>query len=407
MFVRVSIIAGLLLFTSALAHAEGTFSWRDKRGVRHYSETCPSNENCRPRSFSQKRRYLYTAPDERPSTGGDAEPTTESTAVDGESSGSVEPAGGADGGLATAPAVEASGDGAASSSETPGTNDAPPSTAEPASASSGETTTTAGTSSDTTSTGTASPGSTTPPSGTQSVPVVFQTTFDCADWNQTSGRLGDGDVCSVGDGIAGSGAWTTSNGSGDQIVSAANNPSGGGGKGFRHWRGGGTNNNGGGLTITLPTALSEMWVRFYMRYSAGFAWSGGGPMYTKEHYWGSCGAGCVIFGIQGSNSWGINYNGSVNHPSSLSWAASQGGNVGDGKWHLYEYHLKQNGSAGAIEIWVDGVRYLNATNVSLGSIGWRSFTLGSNQSTVSGCSSGCYTDYDDIAVSTVGRIGPH
>ena len=178
----------------------------------------------------------------------------------------------------------------------------------------------------------------------QGVPLVFQTTFNCPDWNQTMGGA-DGNVCSNGDGIAGAGDWKTSNNTSDLITAAANNPSGGGGKGFRHWRGNGDNNNGGGLAITLPANVTEMWVRLYIRFQAGFSWSGGNPLYTKDNYWGSCGSGCVIFGIQGNHSWGVNYNGGVNHPSSLTWAASQGGNTGDGLWHAYEYHLKQNGSS--------------------------------------------------------------
>ncbi len=239
----------------------------------------------------------------------------------------------------------------------------------------------------------------------QTVPLVFQTTFDCTDWIQGMGG-GDASVCSSGDGIAGSGDWITSSGSKDQIIAAANNPSGSGGKGFRHWRGNGSNNTGGGLTITLPAPVTEMWVRFYMKFSLGFAWSGGAPLYTKDHYWGACGSGCVIFGIQGSNSWGVNYNGSVNYPSSRTWSQSQGGSTGDGQWHLYEYHLKQNGTAATIEIWIDGVRYLNRTNADLGNTPWRSFKLGENQSSVTGCVPDCYTDYDDIAISTTGQIGP-
>jgi hypothetical protein len=217
----------------------------------------------------------------------------------------------------------------------------------------------------------------------------------------------DASVCSSGDGIAGSGDWITVAGSKDQIIAAANNPSGSGGKGFRHWRGDGSNNTGGGLTITVPAPVTEMWVRLYMRYSLGFAWNGGSPIYTKDNYWGSCGGGCVIFGIQGNGSWGVNYNGSVNYSSSRTWAQSQGGNTGDGQWHLYEYHLKQNGSAATVEIWVDGAQYLSEMNADLGSTPWSSFKLGENQATVTGCTPDCYTDYDDIAISTVGRIGPH
>jgi hypothetical protein len=239
----------------------------------------------------------------------------------------------------------------------------------------------------------------------QVVPLVFQTTFNCSDWIQGMGG-GDSSVCASGDGIAGAGDWTTGLGSRDQITVAANNPTGAGGKGFRHWRGNGDNNNGGGLTISLPSPVTEMWVRIYIRYQAGFSWSGGNPLYTKDNYWGSCGSGCVIFGIQGSHSWGVNFNGSVNYSSSLTWAASQGGNTGDGQWHSYEYHLKQNGSAATIEFWFDGVKYMTRTNANLGSTPWSSFILGSNQSAVTGCPSDCFVDYDDIAISTVGYIGP-
>ena len=239
----------------------------------------------------------------------------------------------------------------------------------------------------------------------QTIPLLFQTTFNCADWNQRLGLL-DGDVCAVGDGIAGSGGWTTGSGSVDQITSAANNPSGAGGKGFRHWRGDGQNNCGGGLHISLPVPVTEMWVRVYQRFQSGLGFTPSGqPVYTKDNYWGVCGSGCLIFGIQGNNSWGLNYNGSTNYSSSLTWSASQGGSTGDGRWHEYQYHVKQNGTAGTIELWVDGVRYLHNTAANLGSTPWSAFKLGENEATVAGCASDCYTDYDDLAISATGYIG--
>jgi hypothetical protein len=242
-------------------------------------------------------------------------------------------------------------------------------------------------------------------SAAQAVPLVFQTTFDCPEWIQGMGRS-DASVCGSGDGISGHGDWTTRSGSRDQIIAEANNPSGGGGKGLRHWRGDGANNLGGGLTITLPAPVTEMWVRFYMRYSLGFAWRGGAPIYTKDHYWGACGSGCAIFGIQGNRSWGVNYDGRANYSSSLTWAQSQRAYTGDGEWHVYEYHLKQDGRAGVVEIWVDGVQYLHVNNADLGDKPWSYFRLGENQATVTGCTPDCYTDYDDIAISTTGYIGP-
>lgn len=232
---------------------------------------------------------------------------------------------------------------------------------------------------------------------------LFQTTFDCPDWNQSIG-IGDADVCTTGDGISGSGLWTSSNGSTDRITAAANNPSGLGGKGFRHYRGDGNNNGGGGIRITLPQSTTQMWVRFYMRYSLGFQWSyapDAHPQYTKDLFWNEG----TIFGYQGPG-WGI-YANSTHFTSSLGWYPSQGNSyTGDGKFHCFEYYLQKNGTAGAAALWVDGVQYLNAQSINLGANSWSSFMLGENQAIVVGAgSTDYYTDYDDVVVSTTGRIG--
>jgi hypothetical protein len=251
----------------------------------------------------------------------------------------------------------------------------------------------------------------TAPPGADSPPLpalVFSTTFDCADWDQTLG-LGDADVCAAGDGIAGYGGWTTSNGSVDRITAAANYAGGGGGKGFRHWRGDGTNNNGGALAISLPSPVTEMWVRMHMRYSLGFQWTfapDAHPHYTKDHYWNAGGAGVLIFGYQGG-AWGI-FDGGTAHPSTLDWYTSQGNSyTGDGEFHHYEYHVTQNGAAGQIQIWVDGVQVLDKPGVNLGSTPWTYFALGENQNEPTGAGANdYYTDYDDVAISTAGYIGP-
>ena len=261
---------------------------------------------------------------------------------------------------------------------------------------------------------------------TTSAQLVFQTTFDNTNFPDQHGRTGHhwetsdylydyrGPANTPGypnkTGIGMGGGWFTAlGGKGNQptgddcIIAAANYPGGGGGKGFRHWRGDGTNNNGGGLTITLPSVVTEMWVRFYMRYSLGFAWAHGRPHYSKDHNWR--GPGGFAFGIQGGGGrWGLTQ--AKSYPSTRTWAETMGGNTGDGQWHAYEYHVKQNGANSTIEIWVDGVQYLNETAADLGSTGWQTLLLGSNQNLVTGCSPDCYTDYDDIAISTTGYIGP-
>lgn len=232
------------------------------------------------------------------------------------------------------------------------------------------------------------------------VPTVFQTTFNIPPWTQGGGS----DPAPSGDGIAHA-LDSFPAGFPDQIIAAANYPGGGGGLGYRHYRGNGSNVNGGGLIISFSPAVTEVWVRFYMLYSLGFGFTGSGPIYTKDHYWNQ-GGNYLIFGIQGNHAWGITDISSPNHNGNLSWSGSQGGITGDGLWHLYEYHVKLDNPNSILEIWIDNVRVLNATGLTLGSSPLSWFELGSNQADVTNCNPVCYTDYDDIAISTSGRIGP-
>jgi len=100
----------------------------------------------------------------------------------------------------------------------------------------------------------------------QSLPLVFQTTFNCPEWSQSNG-LTDASVCNSGDGISGNGGWTTSGGSLDQITAAANYSGGGGGRGFRHWVGDGLNNTGGGIRVSW-VGVPEIWFRYYIRFQS-------------------------------------------------------------------------------------------------------------------------------------------
>ena len=196
------------------------------------------------------------------------------------------------------------------------------------------------------------------------------------------------------DAIRHHGDWTAG-GKVDQIIPEANRP-GSAGNGFRHYRGVGDNVNGGGLKITLPHPVREMWVRLYLRFSPGFSWDYGVPQYTKEMYWNVGGGPFLIFGYQGGG-WGLHTStGSVNIPSSANWADTPAG-----QWHLFEYHVRQDG--GVVEMWMNGEQVLSRTGVDLGTSPWGYFALGENQCCVA---TGGYVDYDDVAVSTTGRIGP-
>jgi hypothetical protein len=248
------------------------------------------------------------------------------------------------------------------------------------------------------------------PSPITAATLVWQTTFNCNDWNEKMGLL-DANVCAVGDGISGAGGWATSgHPNGDEITVAANNPAGAGGKGFRHWRGDGQNNNGGGLSINLPAPLPELWVRWYMRYQQGFTWAGGGPQYTKELYFNVDGrAPQHAVGFKGADSFGTTqfFPVSRNIDGGPGWLSGQHGSTGDGLFHVYEIHMKRdtNGVNGVWEAWIDGTRAVLATDVNWGGATFSWFVLGDNQYNPAN-GGDRYTDYDDLAVSATGYIGP-
>jgi hypothetical protein len=231
--------------------------------------------------------------------------------------------------------------------------------------------------------------------------LIFQTTFNCPDWSQVGGL----DPCAVNDGIQPAGGWTGSSGRLDVITAAANNPL-GSGKGFRHMRDPGTNSNGGGIRIIFPPT-GQIWMRFYMRYSAGFSWQYGHPHYTKDINWNVGEYNYKLTGFGDGYFYLHNPNGgSQNLHSSDTWANINGGPVGDGKFHAYETYIKMdtNGSNGELKLWRDGNLVLTRTGLNYGGGTLSSFLMGSNQSYVT--STGSYTDYDDVAISYTGYIGP-
>jgi hypothetical protein len=230
--------------------------------------------------------------------------------------------------------------------------------------------------------------------------LVFNTSFDCPEWNQ----VGGGDPCSSNDGIGRAGDWTAA-GQGDQITASANNPL-GTGRGLRHYRAVGTNSQGGGITISFPST-TQLWVRWYARYSSGFSWRNGSPTYTKDLYFHAGEPGSIIAGFSNGSFYMHSTAGSQNLTSSRSWSQINGGSVGDGRFHCYEMYVKidTNGSNGISKLWVDGQLVSDRSGLNLGTRGpFNSFALGENQSEVT--SSGAYTDFDDVAISLTGYIGP-
>jgi hypothetical protein len=228
------------------------------------------------------------------------------------------------------------------------------------------------------------------------VNLPWSTTYNCSDWNGSGGVNCDS--------LTMHGGWTCE-GQAEQITAAANNSS--AGKGQRHWKGDGQNVNSGGLTIPFNSPQSEIWVRWYMRYQAGFKWSSLG--YDKIIYLDNT----TVPEFYGWDRLNV-YAGGSNHASTTGgWDTvmkageldpATGHRRADGKWHWYEVHLKNNGSSGIIEFWVDGVKYLSQNNASIGT-DFTEVLFGSNQNNPN--NGGCYyVDYDDIAISTTGYIGP-
>lgn len=196
----------------------------------------------------------------------------------------------------------------------------------------------------------------------------------------------------------------------EQITSAANYPGGGGGKGQRHWVGDGSNKNTGGLGISFSSPEPEIWFRWYMRYELGFAWS---PYLGYDKILYVHGAGSeMITGFYGPDKLSIygQHTGDDKHYRcyDCGWETIMGGPTSDGQWHLYEIHLKMdtNGSNGVAEWWVDSVLQLSHANCNFGTVtGINWIGIGSNQGSP-GNNRTMAVDFDDIAISNTGYIGP-
>lgn len=255
-----------------------------------------------------------------------------------------------------------------------------------------------------------------PPSAASA--LYFATTYNCSsDWTEGAGPSPFSSGCTA---EAGNASWMLNhldlagacNGKHDEIVAAANRAAGGGGKGMRHWRCDGFDINGGGMKIDWRTGgvdLTEIYVRFWMRYELGFAWSSGTPGFTKDLYMsGCCGGDEHIFGFH-TGEMSIEQESPARNylTTGSSWATVMGGSTGDGAWHCYEWHdIVGNGSNGTVEIRVDGVQtatYTNATTQS-NSV-WRQIVVGSNQNQPSNGGNAVATDYDDIAISRTAWVG--
>jgi hypothetical protein len=223
----------------------------------------------------------------------------------------------------------------------------------------------------------------------------------------------------------------TSNGY-QQISTAANYPGGAGGRGWRRWVCGATSGNSpstGSITLTIPSNTHEFWLRFYMRWQAGFEWNtANGLFYQKILYLRSGAISAVMdyaaggnmrMTVQGGDGNGTGQNVYDTCSGECGWntmnpgGEMQGNGVrlGDDSWHAVEIHYKdQTGSGtydGVWDLWIDGTLESHVTGINWTTgapVGLSSVQFMINQSTPSN-SVPMYNDIDDIAISNTGYIG--
>ncbi len=245
------------------------------------------------------------------------------------------------------------------------------------------------------------------------ISLPWSTTYNCSDWNAYSEPLN----C---DGMSKGLADTCVDGQYEQITAAANYPHGGGGKGQRHWLGDAVNDCTGGITLSVN--LTEFYMRWYMRWQPGFKWSsyqGYKVIYLYDSSGGTRASGYLNMPeVSGNSGWNIDY---YNERDSThyfdigqnhGWLYIHPNGQADGSWHCYEAHFKAESAGqrnGVYQLWLDGVLVADyhTVNYDLTSKGayWKTIIVGSNQK-VAANGRCMYVDYDDIAISLTGPIGP-
>ena len=165
--------------------------------------------------------------------------------------------------------------------------------------------------------------------------------------------------------------------------------------------------------VTFSPA-SEMWFRYYIRFQSGFTWGRGVNM--KTIYCNRGHPGTFYFGLHDGVIGGhveVDSTGGIgNHYSTVTWAEWQGGAASNGKFHVLEVHARMNSSGraanGVLEFWLDGTRiYGNSTVHFSNSTGaqFSNCAVGENHRDPRN-GADAYVDFDDIAVSATGYIGP-
>jgi len=274
------------------------------------------------------------------------------------------------------------------------------------------------------------------------VALPWSTTFDFSDIYNTAGNDGmyppDGQTLAEAESatnpynVNGSNEYTQVSPEYTQVSPDANYPGGLGGNGLRFWDGDGDNTHSAFPEVFFPSPQTELWFRWYMRYAPGYQWN---PLYYAKHLyiWTQSASNALIPEYYGADNYQIYAeapSGGASYPGNTGWQSiyetpSTYGTASDGSWHCYEIHIKMdtNGTLsnatpanGIAELWIDNVNQFSVTNANfswgdpIAAQGWTYVDIKSNQSSPDNGTTrtqvGSYVDYDDIVISTTGRIGP-
>jgi hypothetical protein len=265
----------------------------------------------------------------------------------------------------------------------------------------------------------------------------WSTTLNCPDYvAYADGQLQGDPPC---DGLVAGGGWACTDANGnkhyEEITVDANYSGGAGGKGIRHWQGhtcewniahgvkrcaDGPTNNSGPLSIRFTTPQPEFWIKFYIRWQSGWQWTGLRQQKTLFTFLNGTQTSSPLFNLPYGDD-GAQYMLIQNHGKQVrlstgcGWKTMYGGGLtSDGSWHCVELHFKIESAVGVadgvFEYWLDGVRKMSYRDIRVrkdaSNTGWSWMALGGNAAMLT-MPAGCYAvDYDDIAISTTGYIGP-
>lgn len=237
--------------------------------------------------------------------------------------------------------------------------------------------------------------------------LIFDSTFNCADWTQSHDAVDNGTPDCSDDppsfGFQKWGNWYV--GSFDQIFATANFSGGGGSKGFRHYISDGFDNNGGGIRIDVPTAgQTELYLTWYIRYKAGATWAGAGgnPQFIKMLYFNVGASPANAIGITSAGGFGTTqfFPVSRNVPDTglTSWT-SVFGNPSDGLFHCLQVHLKTdtNGSDGIFQMKADGTTVADVSDVNYGGASFTEAGTDNQNDPANGAE--VWADYDDVSMA--------